>query len=91
MLIFDGLEDALVGMSEVWLTTGAKVLRSVYDGNKMVEHFVKHGMTEEEAMEWISFNVEGAYVGESTPIVFWDYDPEYAYNSVDLDQNRSKI
>jgi hypothetical protein len=78
MLTFDGLEDALVGMSEVWLTTGAKVLRTVYSGNKMVEIFVSQGMTEEEALEWISFNVEGAYVGESTPIVFWDYDADYA-------------
>ena len=76
MITFDGLDDALVGMSEVWLTTGAKVLRTVYSGNKMVEHFVGQGMTEEEAMEWISFNVEGAYVGEATPVVFWDYDPE---------------
>jgi hypothetical protein len=78
MLIFDGLEDALVGMSEVWLTNGAKVLRAVYDGNKMVEHFVGQGMNVAEAMEWISFNVEGAYVGESTPIVYWDYDADYA-------------
>jgi hypothetical protein len=34
------------------------VLRAVYDGNKMVDHFVGQGMTEEEALEWISFNVE---------------------------------
>jgi hypothetical protein len=77
MITFDGLDSALVGMSEVWLTNGAKVLRTVYSGNKMVEHFMSEGMTEEEALEWISFNVEGAYVGESTPVIFWDYDPDY--------------
>jgi hypothetical protein len=76
MITFDGLDSALVGMSEVWLTNGAKVLRTVYSGNKMVEHFMSEGMTEEEALEWISFNVEGAYVGESTPVIFWDYDPD---------------
>jgi hypothetical protein len=77
MILFDGLDEALVGMSEVWLTTGAKVLRTVYSGEKMVEHFVDQGMTDDEAREWISFNVEGAYVGESTPIIFWNYDSLY--------------
>jgi len=77
MITFDGLDSALVGMSEVWLTNGAKVLRTVYSGNKMVEHFMSEGMTEEEAREWISFNVEGAYVGDATPVIFWDYDPDY--------------
>jgi hypothetical protein len=33
-------------------------------------------MSFEEAIEWIAFNVEGAYVGENTPIVFWDYKPD---------------
>jgi hypothetical protein len=77
MITFDGLDSALVGMSEVWLTNGATALRAVYSGNKMVEHFMSEGMTEEDAREWISFNVEGAYVGESTPVIFWDYDPDY--------------
>jgi len=29
------------------------------------------GMTEEEAIEFIDFNIVGAYVGESTPIIMW--------------------
>lgn len=77
MILFDGLEDALVGMCEVWMNDGTKPLRAVYDGNKMIDALVGQGMSEEEAIEWISFNVEGAYLGEQTPIVFWDYDPEY--------------
>ena len=76
MLLFDGLEKALVGKSEVWLADGAKVMRAVYSGNKMVEIFESQGMSFEEAIEWIAFNVEGAYVGEDTPIVFWDYTPD---------------
>jgi hypothetical protein len=80
MIVFNGLEEAFVGHSEVWLTNGAKVLRSVYDGDKMVKHFMDQGMTEDEAREWISFNVEGAYVGESTPVVFWQGFP------IDLDE-----
>ena len=33
-------------------------------------------MTDEEAREWISFIIEGGYLGESTLIIFWDYMPE---------------
>ena len=28
-------------------------------------------MSLEEALEYISFNIEGAYVGEATPIIVW--------------------
>ena len=31
-------------------------------------------MTDEEAIEWIAFNIEGAYVGLATPIIMWEYD-----------------
>ena len=30
-------------------------------------------MTEEEAVEYFQFNVQGAYVGESTPIFIYSY------------------
>ena len=33
---------------------------------------MKDGMTEGQACEYMSFNVEGAYVGEGTPI-FCDF------------------
>lgn len=71
MTLFDGLEDALVGYSDVWMADGARVQRAVYDGDKMADIFVKQGMNLAEAMEWISFNVDRVYVGESTPIIFW--------------------
>jgi len=70
MVLFEGLESAMVGISDVWHLDGNKVERAVYDGDKMVEHFMQTGMTEEEAHEWIDFNVEGAYFGESTPIIY---------------------
>jgi hypothetical protein len=76
MVLFEGLESAMVGVSDVWHPDGSKVERAVYDGEKMVQHFMDDGMTDEEAREWISFNVEGAYVGEATPIVYWDYAQE---------------
>ena len=81
MLLFDGLEKALVGCSDVWHPDGNKVQRAVYDGNKIFQHFVDSGMTENEAMEWIEFNVEGAYVGEATPIVYWPVDLTEQYDA----------
>jgi hypothetical protein len=34
-------------------------------------------MKYEEAIEYIEFNIEGAYVGEQTPVIIWrDLDDE---------------
>jgi hypothetical protein len=41
----------------------------VYDRDELIKVYMDEGMTEEEASEWISFNVEGAYVGETTPLI----------------------
>ena len=35
--------------------------------------------TEEEAIEWMEYNVLGAYVGEGTPIFKIDYIKEEVY------------
>ena len=69
-LLADGLEEALVGT-----TTGMHPIRgpiAVYDREKCLQIFMKDGMTEGQACEYMSFNVEGAYVGEGTPI-FCDF------------------
>ena len=42
---------------------------TVYDRDQLILAFMEDGMTEEEASEYISFNIEGAYVGEATPLV----------------------
>ena len=34
----------------------------------------RDGMSFEEAAEYCDFNIEGAYMGEKTPVIFWDYD-----------------
>jgi hypothetical protein len=36
------------------------------------------GMTEEEAHEWVSFNIEGAWVGKGTPAVMYRGDADEA-------------
>ena len=60
-LTADGFEDALVGC-----TYGANVV-AVYDINKMIEVLVEEGMEYEDAVEFLDYNVVGAYVGDKTP------------------------
>ena len=60
-LTADGFEDALVGC-----TYGANVV-AVYDINKMIEVLVEEGMEYEDAIEFLDYNVVGAYVGDKTP------------------------
>lgn len=59
-------DDALIGVTEDE--------RAVYDYNKMVEWLVKNEeFTEEEAMDWISYNTIRAlpYFGEGAPIIIY--------------------
>ena len=35
---------------------------------------MKEGMDSEEAREYIEFNIEGAYMGEDTPVLVWTQD-----------------
>ena len=47
----------------------------VYDAEKMRSILMKRdGMTSEEAREYIEYNVEGAYVGDETPVYVWTED-----------------
>ena len=63
-LYADGFEDAIVGIDYI-----AHPARIVYDKNKMVEILVeKEDMELNDAIEFLEYNVWGAYVGEGTPI-----------------------
>ncbi|MFW6246626.1 MAG: hypothetical protein ACOC22_00420 [bacterium] len=56
----DGFEDAIIGIS------GNKL---VYSNQKCIEILmIRDGMSLDEAVEYFTFNVEGAYMGEKTPI-----------------------
>lgn len=79
MIKFDGFHKALMGKADMWVPTGvgmSLVEKAVYDGYRMVRVLMRKGMTEEDAREYISFNVEGAYLGIETPIIYWPYVPE---------------
>jgi hypothetical protein len=62
LLLVDGFEEAFVGVVE---TFGVSP-RTCYDYDKCIE-ILERDMSCEEAIEYFSFNVEGAFVGEHTP------------------------
>ena len=63
LLRADGLDDACVGY-----VTIDDVTVLCYSVDECIEIFVKQGMSREDAREHFAFNVEGAYVGERTPL-----------------------
>ena len=65
VLLADGFEDAIMGIGRQFV--GEPI--AVYDRTKCIEILVERdGMDWEEAQEYFSFNVEGAYVGKQTPM-----------------------
>jgi hypothetical protein len=60
LLIADGFNDAIIGID-------GNSLRIIYSVTKCIEILMKD-MPEEDALEYFSYNVSGAYVGEKTPI-----------------------
>jgi hypothetical protein len=64
VLLADGFEDALLGIGRQFNLDIA-----VYDYDKCVEILMaRDGMEYEEAVEFMEFNVVGAYVGKTTPV-----------------------
>lgn len=65
MLKADGLDKAILG---VGIRCGQEDIL-VYSYGKCVEIFMKKDkMSHEEAIDWMEYNVVGAWVGDHTPI-----------------------
>jgi hypothetical protein len=62
ILLADGFEDAFVGIGRQF----SNPPYAIYDREKCIE-ILMDDMSEEEAEEYFEYNVQGAYVGESTP------------------------
>lgn len=63
-ILADGFEDALLGFGYQFSHPVA-----IYDYYKCVEILMsRDGCDEHDALEFMEFNVSGAWVGESTPI-----------------------
>jgi hypothetical protein len=57
----DGLDDAVIGLDQ-------STFRLIYSLTKVIELLEGRGMTHEEAEEFYYVNIEGAYIGDKTPI-----------------------
>jgi hypothetical protein len=65
LITWDGFDEAIVGLVA---RCGMEPV-VLYDAAMMRDLLVaRDGMTEEEAQEYLDFNVFGAYVGERTPM-----------------------
>ena len=69
-LFMDGLDSAILGVGGAF---GAH--KVVYSESAIIETLMfEDGMSHLEANEYFSYNVEGAYVGENTPIIIRDME-----------------
>jgi len=69
-LLADGLDNALVGVYRPRWTEELPI--AVYSLTKTISELVEQGMDEEEAVEYFDYNIEGAYMGEYTPMFIDD-------------------
>jgi hypothetical protein len=70
---YDGLDEALIGWATPKDTSGDFPTKLVYSASRLIEVMIKdQGMNETEAREWLSFNIDGAYLGLHTPIIVYD-------------------
>ena len=67
LLAIEGMNDCIVGVGR--RCSKPDVL--VYSHAMLVASFVRQGMTETEAYEWVEFNITGAWLGDKTPIVIY--------------------
>jgi hypothetical protein len=79
-----GFDDCVIGTSVIWRDQiTVEVL--VYCGEQMIDILIgRDGMLEEEAHEFLEFNVLGAYIGIDTPVIVFE-DPEW--DERDYDEN----
>jgi len=63
VLLADGFEDAFVGIGRQF---GRPI--AIYDRGKCIQILMRDEMDYEVAEEYFQFNVEGAWVGDQTPI-----------------------
>jgi hypothetical protein len=78
MIKYEGYDEAILGPAFIWRDR-QQVQVLVYDGEKIREILMRDGMDAEEAREFIEFNIEGGYLGVTTPVLvwpedFWDYE-----------------
>ena len=73
LLKIDGFDEAAIGTSCIW-RSNTRVDVLVYSGDEIVDILMERdGMEQFEAIEYIEFNIESAYMGERTPVIVWKH------------------
>jgi hypothetical protein len=71
---WDGFDSAIIGTANIW-NGNERVDVLVYDIYRMVEQLIiRDGMSQDEALEYIDFNIENTYIGKDTPVIVWDWN-----------------
>jgi hypothetical protein len=66
-VVFPGCESALVGYAaRINLEPVA-----VYSYNLLVGAHIEQGLNEEEAIEYVDYNIVGLWAGERTPVILY--------------------
>ena len=73
MIKYDGYDEAILGPAFIWRDR-QQVQVLVYDGEKIREILMRDGIDADEAREFIEFNIEGGYLGVTTPVLVWPND-----------------
>lgn len=60
-IVYDDYPDAFLGHTPQGC--------AVYDYNKIVETLMNEGESEEDARDWIDYNIIGAHLGDLTPVI----------------------
>jgi hypothetical protein len=63
VIILDGFESAFIGV----VGNGQGIPRACYDRSKVIEHLAT-AMSYEESVEYFEFNVNGACLGDNSPM-----------------------
>lgn len=82
IMLADGFEEAFVGIGQQFTHNFA-----VYDHGRCVQILMERdGMTEEEAEEFMEFNVTGAWVGKGTPVFLRPMELSDAQEWIEMSQ-----
>jgi hypothetical protein len=68
MIKYEGYDEAILGPAFIWRDR-QQVQVLVYDAEKIVEILMRDGIDADEAREYIEFNIEGGYLGVTTPVL----------------------
>ena len=81
---WEGFDECVIGVANIWRDQiTVEVL--VYSADAMIEILrLNDGMSEEEALEYFEFNIEGAYIGIDTPVLVFT-NPDWKERDYELD------